>query len=255
MDMHSVENAPDSAKANAKEESPGQQLRDWHANQTIFATQRDLASAIGVDKRTVWTWFAGRKFPKDPLCDKLYEITRLDCFSPAGREEIRAARLAQTRLRWSAASKRAWADPKSNKRRCAALKKSNADPKVRKKISDAQKKVCADPEVQAHRAAGRVKYAQRLLKETLAPRPATKPGRHTQKDEEDSWFEVGREVEESIPVGLRLKRSAIVAARSNFLTSHPHYEYDTVGRYHQKYRRWLKKQKQKPLRATTDINS
>lgn len=50
-----------------------------------------LASKIGSDPVSVRSWLAGRAFPRDTYCDKLYALTTLDCFSPTNRAKARAA--------------------------------------------------------------------------------------------------------------------------------------------------------------------
>jgi transcriptional regulator with XRE-family HTH domain len=49
----------------------------------------DFASTIGVTVKGIRLWLAGKSFPRDPQCDKLFTVTSLDCFGP-GRTTARA---------------------------------------------------------------------------------------------------------------------------------------------------------------------
>jgi hypothetical protein len=66
-----------------------QQFSNWFDEQTTYATQPELARAIEVSRVTVRYVMAGREFPRDEICEKLYAKTGLDCFGP-GREAARA---------------------------------------------------------------------------------------------------------------------------------------------------------------------
>ena len=60
-------------------------LRDRWKVQTKFQRQRDLAAALKVHDEAVSIWMAGKRFPKDHHCDRLYKLTGLTCFSREGR--------------------------------------------------------------------------------------------------------------------------------------------------------------------------
>lgn len=92
---------------NSSGASFAQALRAWWFTQTRFAKQQDFASAMGVAIETVQQWMQGRAFPSDPLCDKLYSLTELDCFSPAGRAAARTEHEQKRGLSHSAIAKRA----------------------------------------------------------------------------------------------------------------------------------------------------
>jgi hypothetical protein len=65
-------------------------LKRWYAaEQTTYATQRELAAALECSEESVQAWFAGKTFPTGLYCDRLFEITHLDCFSVAGRVAAR----------------------------------------------------------------------------------------------------------------------------------------------------------------------
>jgi hypothetical protein len=65
-------------------------LRTWfYTKQARFPKQADFAAAIGVSPETLQGWFGGKSFPAEPFCDKLYDETQLDCFSPTGRVAAR----------------------------------------------------------------------------------------------------------------------------------------------------------------------
>jgi transcriptional regulator with XRE-family HTH domain len=67
-----------------------QRFSDWFNRQTTYATQFELAQAVGVSRGTVRNMMAGRSFPRsDEICEKLHAATGLDCFGP-GREAARA---------------------------------------------------------------------------------------------------------------------------------------------------------------------
>jgi hypothetical protein len=64
-------------------------LRVWWHTQKLFAKQADFAVSLGVGEQALQLWMMGRAFPSDPLCDKLYLLTQLECFSPARRTVAR----------------------------------------------------------------------------------------------------------------------------------------------------------------------
>jgi hypothetical protein len=91
---------------NSSGASFAQALRAWLAyGQTTFALQKDFASAINVSLETLQYWLMGRAFPSDPLCDKLFSATGLECF---GKERDTARREHEQKrgLSHSAISKR-----------------------------------------------------------------------------------------------------------------------------------------------------
>ncbi len=92
---------------NSSGASFAQALRAWWYTQAKFAKQQDFASAMGVAIETVQQWMQGRAFPSDPLCDKLYSLTELECFSPAGRAAARTEHEQKRGLSHSAIAKRA----------------------------------------------------------------------------------------------------------------------------------------------------
>jgi hypothetical protein len=67
----------------------GQELRAWYGTQKLFATQAAFAESIGVSPEALQLWMRSAAFPGEPLCDKLFEITELACFSPTGRVAAR----------------------------------------------------------------------------------------------------------------------------------------------------------------------
>jgi hypothetical protein len=64
-------------------------LRDWWVSQTQFRRQEELSAKVEVNHKAVSDWLASKKFPRGRLCDRLFAITRLECFSPAGRKAAR----------------------------------------------------------------------------------------------------------------------------------------------------------------------
>jgi hypothetical protein len=60
----------------------------WFRQKDI--TKSALAAAVGTNRVSIRLWLTGRTFPRDEYCTKLFEITHLDCFSPANRAEMRA---------------------------------------------------------------------------------------------------------------------------------------------------------------------
>ena len=81
-------------------------LRTWWYTQRQFARQQDFATALGVSFEALQQWMRGSAFPTDPLCDKLFELTALACFSPAGRIEVRREHEQKKGLSRSAMQKR-----------------------------------------------------------------------------------------------------------------------------------------------------
>jgi transcriptional regulator with XRE-family HTH domain len=74
--------------------SYARQFNEWFNEQKTYATQPELARAIGASAGMVRNVMAGREFPRDELSEKLYAITGLDCFGP----ERDAARAEHERL-------------------------------------------------------------------------------------------------------------------------------------------------------------
>jgi hypothetical protein len=66
-----------------------QELRAWWSGQKLFGRQADLATTLGVGPQTLQLWMSAVAFPSDPLCDQLYSLTALPCFSPIGRAAAR----------------------------------------------------------------------------------------------------------------------------------------------------------------------
>jgi len=64
-------------------------LRRWWNSQGRFTRQADLAALISVDLETFSSWLNSRKFPRGRYCNKLFAITELECFSPAGQKAAR----------------------------------------------------------------------------------------------------------------------------------------------------------------------
>jgi hypothetical protein len=65
-------------------------LRAWWISQRRFRRQEDLAEKVGVNPKAVSDWLASKKFPRSrSVCDRLYAITGLACFSVEGRIEAR----------------------------------------------------------------------------------------------------------------------------------------------------------------------
>jgi hypothetical protein len=67
----------------------GQELRAWYSTQKLFATQAAFAESIGASPEALQLWMRSASFPGEPLCDKLFEITQLGCFSLRGRVTAR----------------------------------------------------------------------------------------------------------------------------------------------------------------------
>jgi hypothetical protein len=67
-----------------------QEFRAWWDGQRVFARHADLAAEIDVGPVTLRFWLAGRGFPRNAQCEKLYSMTQLDCFGP-GKDAARAA--------------------------------------------------------------------------------------------------------------------------------------------------------------------
>lgn len=61
-------------------------LKDWMDAQKLTMTA--LAIQLGTNRVSVRYWIAGRAFPRDEFCEKLFTVTHLDCFGP-GRDEAR----------------------------------------------------------------------------------------------------------------------------------------------------------------------
>jgi hypothetical protein len=91
---------------NASGASFAQDLRAWLYTQKLFSRQADFAAAISVSLQAVQLWLTGRAFPGDPICDKLYAVTELDCFSPAMRATARREHEQKRGLSHSAIAKR-----------------------------------------------------------------------------------------------------------------------------------------------------
>jgi hypothetical protein len=86
-----------------------------------------------------------------------------DCISGRSfREEEKRHVPFKVRLKMSAASKRAWADPAVRAKMSAACKRALADPAVRAKMSAARKRALADPAVRAKMSAARKRHHQML---------------------------------------------------------------------------------------------
>jgi ROS/MUCR transcriptional regulator protein len=64
------------------------EVHAWWRDQTQFRTYDELRIVLGCSYPTVKNLMAGRTFPIDALCDKLYELTNLECFG-VGRERAR----------------------------------------------------------------------------------------------------------------------------------------------------------------------
>src|SRR5690242_14525662 len=84
-----------------------QKLRAWWYTQNLFPKQSDFATACRVSSQTLQWWLTARAFPSDPQCDILFEITKLECFSPTGRLEARREHEEKRGLSHSAIAKRA----------------------------------------------------------------------------------------------------------------------------------------------------
>jgi hypothetical protein len=64
-------------------------LRDWWESQDRFIRRRELAAFLGVETETVSCWFGSKKFPQEKMCDTLFSLTGLECFSSQRRREAR----------------------------------------------------------------------------------------------------------------------------------------------------------------------
>jgi hypothetical protein len=56
------------------------EFRAWWDGQQAFRRQSDLASSLDASPVSVRMRLAGRSFPREAVCAKLYAITQLDCF-------------------------------------------------------------------------------------------------------------------------------------------------------------------------------
>jgi len=74
-------------------------LRDWWVSQTQFRRQEELSAKVGVNHKAVSDWLASKKFPRARYCNKLYAITGLECFSPAGRKSARREHRAKKKVK------------------------------------------------------------------------------------------------------------------------------------------------------------
>jgi hypothetical protein len=64
-------------------------LRNWWISQKRFRLQLELAIILKTDPKTVSSWFASKKFPRGRFCDRLFELSGLNCFSASGRKAAR----------------------------------------------------------------------------------------------------------------------------------------------------------------------
>jgi|HubBroStandDraft_6_1064221.scaffolds.fasta_scaffold01157_13 hypothetical protein len=64
-------------------------LQNWWASQERFTRKSELANFLGVDPETVSSWTNSKKFPQDKMCDTLFSLTGLECFSPQQRTRAR----------------------------------------------------------------------------------------------------------------------------------------------------------------------
>jgi hypothetical protein len=87
------------------------------------------------------------------------------------------------------------------------------------------------------------RYAKKRTREVSATearplKPRGKPGRRRGKEEESSWFKIGHQVEQKIPLVLKESRRAIIAARQAVASENPQYGVDVIAEYHKRYRRF-----------------
>jgi hypothetical protein len=84
-----------------------------------------------------------------------------------------------------------------------------------------------------------------LAKLKASPRPLIRKtrGRKKGREEDRTYFRIGRAVEERIPLGLKDSRRAIIAARQTEADANPQYEADVVAEYHKRYRRATRNRK------------
>jgi hypothetical protein len=56
-----------------------EQLTTWWSIQTEFKTKKALAALLEVHPDTVGDYFAGRKFPRPDIAERLYGLTGIEC--------------------------------------------------------------------------------------------------------------------------------------------------------------------------------
>jgi len=124
----------------------------WWNTQPKFRSKAELARAVGTNRVSVRHWISGVTFPRDEYCDKLFEITQLNCFSPSEREaareehermipaEVKAARSSTYRANAELFRRRAlasWRKRRERQRRLvtrAELDELRRDPRKRKNV-------------------------------------------------------------------------------------------------------------------------
>jgi transcriptional regulator with XRE-family HTH domain len=71
------------AEAQAKLGRKPETLSEWMATQSRFATEADLARAMGIKPAAVYRWRKGQRKPSNQQRHKLFEITGLACYADA----------------------------------------------------------------------------------------------------------------------------------------------------------------------------
>lgn len=172
-----------------------------------------------------------------------------------GQQKVNAL---QRRERRSKKIKALWADPdfrqRALSRMLAAQRAKWSDPTIRKregtKISQRQKLHWAGNQERREQHSKRLKEAYELLRtkgsghSPASPKPTSrKGGRKPEIDESTTWYLVGLDVENLIPVQFTNDRHSIVDARRRISVS-KHLGFDTVAEYHRHYRAYHKNKAQ-----------
>ena len=71
-----------------KNKTLSEELNSWWQGQTIFKTKKELAESLKVHPDTVRTYFSGRKFPKEDIERRLWEITNIACLEPGAESSL-----------------------------------------------------------------------------------------------------------------------------------------------------------------------
>jgi transcriptional regulator with XRE-family HTH domain len=88
------------ADERAKLGRPPETLSEWLPTQSRFATEADLARAMGIRPAAVYRWRKGQREPLDRQRRKLFELTGLDCYADAADWKPREK---SARNKWEAA--------------------------------------------------------------------------------------------------------------------------------------------------------
>jgi hypothetical protein len=65
-----------------KHQELSEQLLNWWRAQTEFKTKKSLATLLKVHPDTLGDYFAGRKFPRADIADRLFELTNIEYLKP-----------------------------------------------------------------------------------------------------------------------------------------------------------------------------